>query len=312
MFESLSDVYVDIPLSNISIKYTNDNYIADKVFPILKVGKMTGLYYVYDKSNLRADVSDRALGAHSQETGAGMAAKGSYVCTDHAFHTWVPFQIQEQADAALNPLIDETEALTEKLMIGKEKALATILTSSSNLTQYVALSGTTQWSDYTNSDPIGDIRTARITIHKATFKRPNTLILGKEVFDALCDHPQVIERIKYSQLGVVTAELMARLFQVDQVVIGDAGYNSAKEGQTDSLAYIWGKNAIVAFVNPTIGLKQVTLGHTVTYGTRQVLRVDTGIEALDRQATFIRVGNDNYVHKLFVAACGYLIQTAVV
>ena len=311
MFESLSDVYVDVPLSNISIKYTNDNFIADKVFPILKVGKMTGLYYVYDKANLRPDISDRSLGAPSAETGQGMTTKGTYICTDHALHAWVPFQIQEQADVALNPLIDETEALTEKLMISKEKALATIITSGSNITQYTALSSTSQWSDYSNSDPIGDIRTARITIHKATFKRPNTIVMGKEVFDALCDHPQIIERIKYSQLGVVTEELMARVFNVDQILVGDAGYNSANEGQNDSLSYIWGKNAIVCYIAPTIRLKEVTLGHTVTYGVRQVLRNNSSIEALDRQATFIRVGNDNYVHKLFVAACGYLINTCV-
>lgn len=308
-----SDVYVDAALSNVSVKYTNDNYIADQIFPVVKVGKMSGLYYVYDKSHLRPDKTDRALGSPSNESGSGMAPKGSYICTDHALHTWVPFQIQDQADAAINPLIDETEALTEKLMIQKELNLATLLTATATYPagQYQALATTSQWSDYVNSDPIGDIRNARMAIHASVFMRPNTLILGKQVFDTLCDHPKITDRIKYSQLGVVTEELMARVFNVQKILIGDAGYNTANEGQTDSLSYIWGKNAIVCYVAPEVRLKMVTFGLTLTYEVRKVWNFADGIEAIDRQATMIRVGNDNYVQVVIANGCGYLFQTTV-
>jgi hypothetical protein len=49
------DVVVDPALSNVSIKYTNDTFIADMILPMVKVAKQTGKYYVYDKSNLRVD-----------------------------------------------------------------------------------------------------------------------------------------------------------------------------------------------------------------------------------------------------------------
>ena len=49
------DVVVDPALSNVSIKYSNDTFIADQVFPTLSVTKQTGKFYVYDKSNLRVD-----------------------------------------------------------------------------------------------------------------------------------------------------------------------------------------------------------------------------------------------------------------
>jgi hypothetical protein len=301
------DVYVDQALSNVSIKYTNDTFIADIMLPMLKVSKMTGKYYIYDKSNLRVDVTHRALGAPSNEIDFGVDPTGTYSCSDHALKGFIPDQIQDQADAALNPLVDETETITEKMLLDREVNAANLLTSTSTLTQNVTLASTAQWSDYTNSDPIGDIRTARTTIHQNTFKKPNTLMLGKQVYDMLIEHPEIIERIKYSQLGVVTAELLARVFQVEKVVVGEAGQNSAKEGQTDSLAYIWGKNAVVAFISPQIKLKSLTLGLTFTYGVRTAKRWRDE----DREGTYVRIGNDNYVQAIIAVNAGYLIAAAI-
>jgi len=301
------DVVVDPALGNVSIKYTNDVFIADLIAPMVKVSKQTGKYYIYDKSNLRIDKTNRAAGSGANEIDFGVAPTGVFACDDHALKGFVADEIQDQADAALNPLIDETETLTEKMLLDRESNLATILRSTSNLTQNTTLAGTSQWSDYSNSDPIGDIRTARITIHQNTFKKPNTLILGKQVFDTLCDHPAIIERVKYSQLGVVTAELLARVFQVDTILVGEAGSNTAAEGQTDSLSYIWGTDAIVAYIAPKVNIKMLTLALTFTYGVREVKRWYDQ----DREGTYVRVGKDNYVQKVIAALAGYLIKACV-
>lgn len=301
------DVVIDPALSNVSVKYTNESFIADLIFPMLKVAKQTGKYFIYDKSNLRRDKSNRAAGSPSNEVDFGLSLSGVFSCDDHALKGFVADEIQDQAEVALNPLIDETETITEKLMLDREVTLSTMLTDTAQVTQNATLSGTSQWSDYSNSDPIGDIRTARTTIHTNTFKKPNTLIMGKQVFDMLCEHPQIIERIKYSQLGVITAELLARVFQVEKILVGEAGQNTAVEGQTDSLSYVWGKHAIVCYINPKIGLKSLTLGVTFTYALRQVKRWRDE----DREGTYVRIGQDNYVQKFIAAACGYLIKNAI-
>lgn len=306
MVLTTSDVYVDPALSQVSIKYTNDTFIADVVCPMIKVAKMTGKYFVYDKSNLRIDRTQRALGSPANEVDFGVDPTGTYICSDHALKEFTPDQIQDQADAALNPLVDSVENITEKLLLDREQNAANLLTSTSNLTQNVTLAGTAQWSDYTNSDPIGDVRTARTTIHQNTFKKPNTLILGKQVYDILIEHPAIIERIKYSQLGVVTPELLARVFQVEKILVGEAGSNTAKEGQTDALSYVWGKNAVVAYIAPQIRLKMLTLAATFVYGVRTAKRWRDE----DREGTYVRIGNDNYVQQIIAAAAGYLIAAA--
>lgn len=300
------DVVIDPALSNVSVKYTNDTFIADQIFPVVPVSKQTGKYYVYDKSNLRIDKSLRAAGSGANEVDFGLSTS-SFSCDDHALKGFVADEIQDQAEAALNPLIDETDAITEKLMLDRESALATTMASTANFTQNVTLAGTTQWSDYANSDPIGDVRTARTTVHASTFKKPNTLIMGKQVFDMLIEHPAIIERIKYSQLGVVTAELLARVFQVERVLVGEAGANTAAEGQADSMSYVWGKHAWVAYINPRVSLKSLTVGLTFTYKTRIVKRWRDE----DREGTYVRVGSDNYVQKIVAALACYFIKNAI-
>lgn len=299
-------VVVDPALSNVSIKYMNDTFIADLIFPMVKVAKQTGKYYVYDKSNLRINQTTRAAGSGANEVDFGLSTT-AFSCDDHALKEFISDEVQDQADVALNPLVDATENVTEQLLLDRENKLATILGDTSQVTNNTTLSGTSQWSDYSNSDPIGDVRTARTTVHQNTFKKPNTLILSKPVFDMLIEHPAIIERIKYSQLGVVTKELLARVFQLEQVLVGEAGSNTAHEGQTDVLSYVWGKNAVVAFVAPQIRLKQVTFGYTFTYSQRIVKRWRDE----DREGTYVRVGNDNYVQAIVAVGAAYLIKNAI-
>lgn len=299
------DVVVDPALSNVSIKYANDTFIADQIFPIVKVAKQTGKFYVYDKANLRINKTTRAAGSGANEIDFGLST-AVFSCDDHALKEFVADEIQDQAEAALNPLVDATETATEQLLLDRENNLSVLLSNTANVTQNVTLSGTSQWSDYTNSDPIADVRTARTTIHQNTFNKPNTMVLGKQTFDILIEHPKIIERIKYSQLGVVTKELLARVFQVENILVGEAGSNTAAEGQTDAMSYVWGKHAWLMYITPSIGLKRLTLGYTFTYSTRIVKRWRDE----DREGTYVRIGNDNYVQKIVAATAGYLIKNA--
>lgn len=302
----LRDVVQDPVLTQVSTAYKNETFLAEKVLPVMPVSKQSGVYFQYDKENLRIPSSTlRAAGSPAKEVDFSVS-KGSFLTQDHALKEFVAQEVQDQAMTPTDPLTDASENVTEKLLLDKESAIATYLTSTANITQNTTLSGTTQWSDYNNSSPINDIKTARQTVKLAVGKTPNILIIGQQVFDALADHPEVIERVKYSQLGVLTTELLARLFQIKEVWIGEAVYNSAKEGQSDSLSYIWGKHAILCYIAPTVKLKQLTLGYTFSFGTRQAERWTDG----DRKGTYVRV-HDNYQQGIVAATAAYLIKNAV-
>lgn len=303
---------VDPMLTNVAIGYTNDAYIAELLLPSLSVAKQSGKHFVYDKGRFRVPFNSakRATGSKSNEVNLTLTTGNPYFCEDHALKQFVADEDVDNAITPTSPFIDATENVTEMHLIAREVEAATTLLSTATMTQNTTLSGTDQWSDYSNSDPIGDIRTGMQTVHSSIHVNPNVLVLGKQVYDKLVDHPAFIERVKYSQLGVMTPELLARIFGVDRVIIGAAGKNTAAEGATDSMSYIWGKDALLAYVNPRLGQKMITLGLTYTWKQMQTERL-RGTDEEDRKGTFVRVGNHYYDQNVVAAAAGYLLKAVV-
>lgn len=307
--QKIGTKFVSPLLSNISVGYRNSNYIAELVLPIITVKKDTGQLTTYGKDNLRIVESLAAPGSGTNEVTHTVSIADHYKLAKHKLKELVTDEDIEDADLPIQPKIDAVENLTDRLLVEKEKALADVITSSGTITQYTTLSGTDQWSDFANSDPIDDVRTGATTIRQATGKTPNTLIFSKDVYDTIVDHPDIIERLKYSQAvdKMSAANALGRIFGVDRVLVGDAQYNSTKEGITDSLADIWTKDVVLCFIDPTPRKKSVSLGFT--YQKKAPRIVDEWYEK-DREGWYERV-TDKYDQQLVSAACAYLIEAAI-
>ncbi|MGY3406108.1 hypothetical protein ACVWZV_002221 [Bradyrhizobium sp. GM5.1] len=301
---------VDPVLSNISIGYQNDAYIAEQVFPSLPVALQSGKHFMYDKGMFTNTPNRRAAGSPSNEVDIKVTSGLTYFAEDHALKQFVPDEDVKNAPAGIDPMVDATENVTEMNFVAREVELAGIVTSTANLTQNTTLSGTSRFDDYSNSDPFATIETGMQTVHAAVFQRPNTVIMGKQVWDKLKFHPAFLERIKYTQRGQITPDLLAALLEVDRVLIGAAGKQTANEAQTNATSYIWGKDMVLAFINPRIGQKTISLGLNYTWQQRQVERL-RGTDEEDRKGTYVRVGNWYYDQNLISASAGYLLKTVV-
>jgi hypothetical protein len=90
---------------------------------------------------------------------------------------------------------------------------------------------------------------------------PNVLVIGPLVLDVLLEHPTVIDRIKYTERGIVSLDLLATLFDVDRIVVPEAIINSGAEGAADSFDFIYGKNMLLAYANPNPDIEQPSAGY---------------------------------------------------
>lgn len=305
MFTRRDVMVVDPVLSDVSVAYKNSTLINELLLPTFKVGKESGKYYKYDKSGFRRAKSRRAPGGKANEVGMSFTTD-SFLTEDHALKEKIPFEIIDQAAEVLDVETDATEFVTGLLQLDKEAELASQMADTAVITNNVTLSGTDQWSDYENSDPIGDINTGITAVQSAIGIRPNTLVFGLAAWNVLISHPDIIDRIKYSQLGVATEELVARLFQVERVLVGGAQYDTAKEGQTVSLGNIWGKHAWAVYVDPTPGQKKLTLGYTFVYGQREVDKWDD----IDEKSRYVRA-SENYDQEFVAVEAAYLMKNVV-
>jgi hypothetical protein len=132
------------------------------------------------------------------------------------------------------------------------------------------------------------------------------LLLGQETFDKLINHPDVVEKAKYTSAASISEDMLARIFGVERVLVAGAVRNSADEGATDSMGYIAGKHAWLLYVNPRMGLRSVGFGFQPYFEQKQVMKWDDQV----RQSRAVQV-LENYGQELVSANCAYFINAAV-
>lgn len=307
-----SNTYVSPLLTNISLAYRNEEYIAEKVLPVVPVVKDTAQIATYGMDNLRIEESLRAQGSGANEVNHTLTLGAHYILKDHALKEFVSKEETDNADKPITPQIDATENLTDRMQVIKEKELADAMANTGVITQNVTLSGTDQWSDYTNSDPFDDIKTGMEAVRTGSGMMPNTFIMSYAVMMTLIVHPDVIARLP--NVAVVTADTVMTALRlafpnIKNIFVGSAQYNSGVEGDTDALADIWGKHFWIAYISDRPRLKSRSLGFTYQApGQNRQIKVLPYDD--DKEGRFVRI-NDKYDQKLVDNKCAYLIKSAV-
>lgn len=275
------DVHVNTPLTNISIAFMQEagSFVADRVFPNIPVSKQSDRYYTYDRGYFNRDEMDvRAPGTESKGSGYTVDNTPTYFAPIYAFHHDIPDERRANADSVLAPDREATQLVTTKGLIKREKLWVSKYFTGGVWTSDVdgvasGENGSTtfrQWSDVA-SNPIENIRAARTTVQKRTGFKPNTLVIGQEVYDALVDHPDIVDRVKYGQTkrGDAPADVdvseLQQLLKIPRIFIMEAIENTADEGQTASHAFIGGKKALLCYSAPQPGLMTPTAGYTFSW-----------------------------------------------
>ncbi len=275
MKPSIGDAKVDKILTQFSQMYRNEEYINELICPKLKVKEKSGKFAKYGKENLRTytDQILRAPGVRANSVDYTVS-QGTYLCAERALEKGVPDEFLNNTDDPYDAKRDAATVIMDNEMVNQEKALQTFIASTTNLPLNVTLTGTDQWNDYANSSPLTDINTAITTMKAASGKRPNTIVLSFDVMVKLKSHPDVRDAVKYTSGGQLSdsafVTFLKDYFNLKNVFIGSAIYNSAVEGQTDVLADIWTKDAWLFYINDKPTLQRASFGYTFEDVPRQV------------------------------------------
>lgn len=317
------NVHIDQVLTNISIGWGNQGLVAEQLFPVVPVRKQSDKYYTFGREAWLPEAGDyRAPGTEANEIPGLTLSTDTYYAQEHSLQVAVTDEERENADSPLSPDRDGTELVTSKILLGREKAMKDAVTDS---TQYatdmtVTLSGTAQWSDYANSNPIGDMKAGRRAMHANMFQEPNTAIIPYQVMSSLEDHPDFIERIKYSERAILTPEIIASVVGIPRIVVpgtGIAGDSSLVPG------YLWGKDVILAFVPNRPGMRVPAFAYEFVWGygggQNQVVdrwreeRRKSDVIRVSRRYDLKLVGRENNASdpNFGKVVAGYLIKNAV-
>jgi hypothetical protein len=175
------------------------------------------------------------------------------------------------------------------------------------LSNRITLSGTGQWSDFgTVSDPIAVVETAKEAVRRKIGKRPNTGVMGAAVIAALKQHPKVIDRMKYTGRDVPTVEILAALFGLDRLLVGDAIFADDSSNFSD----VWGKDMVLAYTETGSLVEMGAPSYGYTYQLAGYPLVEEPYYERNPKSWIYPV-TDEVAPVMAGADAGYLIQNAV-
>ena len=303
------NIHLDAVLTNISRAVVNSELVAPQVWPIVPVKKDSDVYYRFDQSNLRPENTEWAPRTVAKEIN-WEASRQAYATQRHALQELVEDDEIQNADSPIQPMSDSARIIAEKLMIRRELRLATILQAAATYPagHSVSLAVADRWDNFgsADSDPNDDVADARVQIFSQIAQKPNLMVLPREVFEKVREHPLVIDRIKYTQVGVITAELLANLFDIKRVIVTGAIENTANEGQADALSFIWGKNVFIGWVTETAALRQPSWGYHLQSQAMQTERWRDE----ERKGQTLRTSYKD-IPELVTPAAGFIIRTVI-
>ena len=222
--------HIDRAMTNFSVAYQQgaDAFIADKIFPIVRVQKQSDIYFSYSKADsFRDEVKERGQGAESVGFNWNVKEEAPYHCKKYALHYDITEEERVNYDQPINVERDTVDMLTDKMLLNREIAFQKkYFTSGVWGSDKVGGTDFAKFSDPTSS-PVETINQAMLDMASSTGKKPNFIIMSPDVLYALKNHEEIMDRIKYTQKGVITLDLIAELFEVEKIYVPWGVVNTA-------------------------------------------------------------------------------------
>lgn len=267
--------HIDALLTNMSVAFMQQDsgFVAPGAFPIVPVNNKRDIYWKYPPDAFfRDDVGPRPLRGRSPRTGHDLTTD-NYEAVEEGLSA----AIDDSERANWSPGYDGERAKIQLLMaqhkIHRDKRFVTSFMQTGVWGLDVTGSGTTTdathdlfWNLGT-SLPSKTIRGRSRGMAKGSGYQANKLILGSDVEQALIQHPDFIDRVKYVK-GALAMDLTdaAQYFGVTDVRVATAIAATSEEGQTFASDFIVGaKDALLVYAAPEPGLEVPSAGYIMAW-----------------------------------------------
>ena len=286
-------------LTNMSMAFfaKAGEYVATSIFPICPVELSTGYYYIYNKGDLARDNVQRKP-KFGKVTPAQMGhTDESYRCEVDQIIVGID-QIgavnyqRSNVPPSIDPKRAKNRFVTDQMLLHLDITFANSYFKSgvwanefTGIASGGAAAGGSQFIQFSdaNSDPIRFFDARKRQIKLEGRRMPNKLTLGYDTFLALKEHPDLLERVKYTgstaNPAQVNERVLAELFGVDEVKVLYAAYNAAEEGQEDDMQFICEPDgALLSYTTPSPRIDEPSAGYIFTWdmlGNGNYMATDT-------------------------------------
>lgn len=293
----------DPVLTNLAIGYSNDQLVGDALMPFVLVDKEGGKIPVFGKEHFKLYATERALRAKSNRIAPEDIGAIDIALDEHDLE--YPIDYREDAESAFPLQARATAVVTEGIRLRHEVMVATLAQNPASYPtgSKIALSGTSQFTDITNSDPEGVITDAKAAVRAKIVREPNTMVIGYAAWMALKKHPKLRAILSDTRQRVLQLNDLRDIFEIPNIYVGRA----VTANDAGVVSDVWGDNIVLAYVPQTDMAQrspyEPSYGYTLRRRGQPV--VDTRTE--DGKIELIR-NTDIFRPYLLGADAGYLIS----
>jgi len=276
------DVHVNRELTQVMIAYmqtSRNQFIADQVFPNIPLSNQSDFFYKMGrKSFLQSNAEKRAPGTQTPGTEWNMTKDVVY-CDTWGLHHDIDDQLRANADSFFQLDATGTELITQQMMLRREMEWfnAFFKTGVWNTDLTGIPSGTpaaNQFVGFNNSasSPIETFQGIRRAFNLRTGLLPNFAVFGPTAWDAMELHPEIIDRVKYTQAipGVISPQLVGQAIQIPNMYIASAvqATDTSEELVADvvpTTQYLADDSILVGFAPPRAARNIPSAGYTFSW-----------------------------------------------
>jgi hypothetical protein len=296
---------VDPVLTNVARGFAAQLLAGVALFPVVPVMLAGGNIIQFAREEFRQYSLRRSPGSATKRIPMGYSGQ-PYALEQDALE--VPVPREHLRDASRQPGINLGTVAVQKgmriAMLSLEVQQANLARTLGNyaVSNRVTLAPGSRWTDAA-INPSQTIETGREAIRASVGVYPNTAVLSARAFAACRNNPFILDRFRFTSSESVTTEMLARLWDLERVVIG----RSVTEDQAGAVTDVWGTDAILAYTaigavdnaEPSYGYTYTMEGHPLV----EQAYWDNGAKSWIYPVTYERVP------VIAGAGAGYLMQT---
>lgn len=238
-------------LTNIALGYKpqSSGYIGLQIAPPVPVDEYGGLILEFDDACFEEVDDRRADGGEYREISRFYEGK-PFKIGEHGLKYRIPEKAMHQAEkVGVNQSRMAVDDLTERSALMVERDIAQMVLNPNNYdddNKIIVGPGSYWGGDDTAIDPYEIILETKRHLVSKIATDPNTLVLGREVYDKMIVNPEITNHYKYTSSDSVTHKMLAERFGVDQILVGNA---ISKPTATSPKGFLWGNYAMLCYVN---------------------------------------------------------------
>ena len=257
-----ANVHVDKVLANFSVAYANDEFIGERLFPAVSVSNRSDKYAVFSKRD-RLGVPDDRIGHRSSPNEVEQNFTwDNYSVSDYGLKEYVDNETIKNADDVLREMLGNTEFLNDQIALARESRIVAIAENAAN---YGATSASAvKWDHASGGDIIQKILAGVSALWRGGGRTKLVGFTTLEVWNAgIINNPTLKALYSGVREGLVTTDIVARYFGLDEILIANGRRDNANEGQAASYGKLWtADNFGIARVAVNPGKKTLHWGTT--------------------------------------------------